>query len=294
MRFLALLLLAACAPAPVDLVSDATGLSTPRGGLGPYGVGRTTWRVPVRVTESAVAEVHVPLDADGRVAEGPFPVVVFVHGGLVPLERYRWFSEHVTTRGYVALAVSHPSDLAIFAQGTSDEALRALRERASNPEDPLFGAVDPDAPAAIAGHSLGGVVAARSFIAAPDDFATVGIIASFPAPWDDLTERAGDPVLSIVGENDGSADLTRVEEAILAQPDPRLYAIVAGMNHYDWADDVTEDELARDGERGRDVDVARIDAMRVIDTWLDAWMRDQPDAQQDWFEEDFPGILETR
>lgn len=285
----ALLLLVACGPPSLEQVREASGDVAIPGLPGPHAVGRVSWRAPVHVTGSTVIEVHRPLDVDG-----PFPPVAFVHGGLVPPERYRWWAEHVASRGYVVFTATHPADLAIFASGTSAESLERVREASQDTEHPLAGAVDPDAPAAIAGHSLGGVVAARCFVEDPEDFATVGIIASFPAGWDDLGTRAGDPVLSIVGANDGSADLTRVEAAILDQPEPRLYAVVEGLNHYDWADDVSEGELARDGARGRPVAEAREDAMRVIDTWLDGWLRDDAEALDAWFEADFPGVAETR
>jgi len=288
------LLALGCTPPALESVRAPSDAVRTAGQPGPLGVGRTSWRAPVRVTESTVIEVHAPVDAQGQLVGGPYPPVVFVHGGLVGPERYRWWAEHVASRGYVVLTATHPADLAIFAQGTSDEALAHLRDAAQDPDHPLYGAVLPDAPAAVTGHSLGGVVAARSFVEDPQDFVTLGIIASFPAGWDDLTTRAGDPVLSIVGENDGSADLTRVRDAILDQPDPRLYAVVDGMNHYDWADDVSEGELARDGERARPVPQAREDAMRVMDTWLDAWMLDDASALDAWSSADFDGVQETR
>lgn len=286
---LSVLWLSACGPDPLLTVVEASEGPRVAGQVGPYAVGRTAWRIPVRVTESSRIEVHAPLDLGE-----PAQPVLFVSGGLVPPTRYRWWAEHVASRGYLVITAEHPSDLAIFASGTSFEALEAVRVASERSGHPLEGLLDVDAPAAVAGHSLGGVVAARTFIEAPEDFSTLGIIASFPAGWDDLSERAGEPVLSIVGANDGSADLSRVEAAILAQPDPRLYAVVDGLNHYDWADEVSEGELARDGERGRPVAEARTDAMRVIDTWLDAWLLDQEAARVDWFEADFMGVEEVR
>ena len=292
--FFPLVLLAACGPPPLERVADAA-VEEPSGyAPGTYAVGRTSWRAPVRVTESTRVEVHAPIAEDDALLPGPYPPVVFVHGGLVEPERYRWWAEHVASRGYVVMTATHPADLAIFAQGTSSEVLDQVRDASEDPAHPLYRSLDPTAPAAIAGHSLGGVVAARTFVEDPGDFATVGIIASFPADWDDLTTRAGEPVLSIVGANDGSADLTRVEDAILAQPDPRLYAVVEAFNHYDWADGVSEAELARDGERARPVDEARADAMRVISVWLDAWLKDDAEALEDWSSTDFPGVEETR
>ncbi|MFK7927683.1 MAG: alpha/beta hydrolase [Myxococcota bacterium] len=285
-----------CTAPSLQVVSEplAGGGAGIAGTPGPFGVGRTSWRGQVRVTESSIFEVHVPVLADGELADGPFPAVLFVHGGLVGPGRYRWWAEHVASRGYVVVTATHPSDLAIFAQGTSGEALDAVRNASQNENHPLFGAVDPRAPAAVTGHSLGGVVAARAFVENPQDFSTLGIIASFPAGWDDLSERAGDPVLSIVGANDGSADLQRVRDAILAQPDPRLYAVVDGFNHYDWADDVSAEELAKDGERARPVAEARTDAMRVMDTWLDGWMTADAEAQDRWFNSSFSGVEVTR
>jgi len=251
------------------------------------------WTIPAHVSDSARVRVFAPVDAEGALLPGPHPPVVFLHGGFVAPDRYDWWAIHVASRGYVVALPDHPARLAIAAQGHALEALEALRRQAGRP-GPLAGVVGPEAPAAVAGHSLGGVAATRAWLGAPQDFATLAIVASFPAPWDDVAGRPDAPALSIVGENDGSADLSRVREGFEALAGPRLYAEVEGLNHYDWADGVTEGELDGDGPRGRPVPEARADAMAVMDTWLDAWLLDDPQARAAWATADFPGIEEGR
>lgn len=270
-----LVLLAACAaPPPLEPAAPpAPDAPLIPGVRGPFGAARTSWRAPARVTERIVVEVTVPVDADGAVLPGPHPALVLLPGGLVAPERYRWIAEHAATRGYVVVAPHAPADLALFAPGNARAALDAARAEAAT-DGPLAGALDPELPAAVIGHSLGGVTAAQAWYADPDDFSALAMIAAFPTGNVRPDRRDPEPVLSIVGSTDERADAAKIFEGFERFPSPRLHAVIAGLNHYDWADDVSEAELRRDGPRERSVAVARTDGMRVIDTWLDAALRD--------------------
>jgi dienelactone hydrolase len=296
MRSLAptLALLAACsAPPTLDpAVPAAPGAPLIPGVRGPHGAARTSWRAPARVTERIVVEVTVPVGADGALLPGPHPAVVLLPGGLVAAERYRWIAEHAATRGYVVVAPHAPADLALFAPGNARAALDAARAEAAA-DGPLAGALDPDVAAAVIGHSLGGVTAAQAWYADPDDFSALGMIAAYPTGNVRPDRRDPEPVLSIVGSTDERADAAKILDGFERFPSPRLHAVIAGLNHYDWADDVSEAELRRDGPRERPVDVARTDGMRVFDTWLDAALRDDPIARVAFDGDDFGANVEV-
>lgn len=116
------------------------------------------------------------------------------------------------------------------------------------------------------------------------------MIAAYPASGIPDSRQLGDPVLSITGSTDERADATRIRDGLFRFDEPRLLAVVDGLNHYDWADDVSEAELNRDGPRERPVAQARVDAMRVIDTWLDYALRDSTIARVQFQGGDFGGV----
>ncbi|TVQ94469.1 MAG: hypothetical protein EA397_02025 [Deltaproteobacteria bacterium] len=293
MRSILLVLLLGCAePAPLTQVRPAND-STPliAGQPGPFGVGRTSWRAPARVTERVHLEVHVPLDDDGEIV-GPTHAVVLLSGGLVRPDRYRWMSEHLASRGFAVIVPTPPANLALFAPGNAREALHRVRE-ASMDGGPLHGLLD-ERPAAVTGHSLGGVTAAEAWAADPEDFSTLGIIAAYPTGTVRPDRRPDSPMLSITGETDERADPDRIRAGFERFVGPRLFAEVQGLNHYDWADEVSQAELDRDGPRLRPVEEARLDAMRVFDTWLDAALREDPEAWEAFTSADFDGVEVAR
>lgn len=291
--FLIVALIGCAAPADLEpvLEPDSDRAFAP-GTQGPHGVARTSWYAPMRIVERSRIEVSLPLDEAGVPLEGPLPAVVFLPGGLVAPERYRWIAVHAASRGYVVIAPDAPADLALFAVGNAREALDQVR-RQSERDGPLHGAID-DSPAAIMGHSLGGVTAAQAWHADPDDFAALAMLAAFPTQSVDPDERVDSPVLSIIGSTDERADAQRVRDGFERFVEPRLFASVGGLNHYDWADDVTQGELARDGERLRPVQTVRADAMRVVDTWLDYALSGDQRAEAAYNRGGFPNVEVAR
>jgi alpha-beta hydrolase superfamily lysophospholipase len=149
------------------------------GERGPFGVLRVPRRVRARVDAAIDVTVLVPLEASGATTRRR-PVAVLVHGGLVSPERYEWLAVHLAMRGFVVLVPAHALDLAFFEQENAIAALRVLRARPREPGDPLEGTMD-DEPAAILGHSLGGVVAASLWDEHPEELDELVLFASFPA-----------------------------------------------------------------------------------------------------------------
>ncbi len=265
---------------------------------GPLGAARVTLHANVRVDQALDIEVTYPSNAGGelvRASRAPWPAVVFVQGGLVSASRYRWIASHLATRGYVVAVPTHIADLAFFETDNAVLALRALQHAATG-TGTLAGCVATSAAhpgAAVMGHSLGGVVAVREWLAG--SFDAVALLASFPAEGDPLHGRAGAPVLSLVGQNDTRKSPAQAYvDGFLRFDPPRLFARIDGMNHYQWTDDATAEELASDGAQGRSNAAVRRDALRILDLWLDATLKNDATAREALAATSFPGTTLVR
>jgi len=268
-----LMLLLACAPTgPGEVViapdEARDGLD---GAEGPYGAAWLPVRVQARVDGAVDAEVVFPSDASGEPLDGPFPALIFVQGGLVTPERYRWISAHAATRGYVGISAQHKGDLAIFEADNGRFALEGVEAIESGT---LAGLLEPGADAVVTGHSLGGVVAPILWV---DDPRMVGmaIIASYAANSTPVEERTDSLTLSLTGAEDGSALREDVEEGWERLGGQTWLGVVEGMNHFNWTDDATAENLEGDGVATRPEEETRRDAMRVFDAWMDASFGDE-------------------
>jgi len=268
-----LLLILACAPTGPGEVLIAPDEA--RDGLdgveGPYGAAWLSTTVQARVTEGVEAEVVFPSDADGEPLAGPFPALVFIHGGLVTPERYRWLAAHAATRGYVGVAAYHPAGLAI---SQIDNSLYALEAVENSESGTLAGLIEPGSDVVISGHSLGGVVSSILWV---DDPRMVGMamLAAYPADNTPVESKTDSLVLSLTGSVDGSAEQPDVEAGWERFGGETWLGVVDGMNHFDWTDDATPEELAGDGTSTRSLEETRRDAMRVFDVWMDASFGDE-------------------
>lgn len=290
-----MLLLACSPPAPVPDLAPDPGRDGLDGRLGPYGVAHATFRAPARVSEVVPYDVSWPALADGTLdpSGAPYPVAAFVPGGLVDPPRYRWIATHLASRGYVVLQPYSVLELAIFESDNASLALEDARWRAERPGGVLSGGLSP-APAYAMGHSLGGVVAAFRWTADPDAFEGLAVLASWAAAGTPIEEQGGRPSLVLIGSEDrsGAATATAWEEH-QRFPDPTWFGIIDGMNHYDWLDLPRDGSLLADGVSLRPPEETRIDALRVMDAWLDANMRDDPVAAARLAARDFPHISEA-
>ena len=282
------MLLAACAGEPVSW-EDPDPARTGLDGLeGPYGAASVDLRASARASEAVLVEIVYPSDERGEPDVSDAPTVVLVHGGFVAPDRYRWLAVHWATRGYVVAMPRADWLLAITQPGNGEVALRALRE-ASGSDGRLEGLVASDGPVAVSGHSLGGVLAAGQW-ARDDGVEGLVLLASFPAAGTDLSGASDKPAVALAGETDAKAPPDDVESHLEPIEGPLWYGVVDGMNHYAWTDDPSEGELAGDGEQTRSVGETRRDAQRVLDTWLDAWLRDDP-AALGRLDGAFPGVV---
>ena len=243
-----------------------------QGDAGPHGVGCSRVRRQLHVTDGVTLQVCWPTAADGSLAPGgPFPGVALLAGGLVDPARYDWLVTHLASRGAIVVVPEFSFDLAILDLEPAYVATQLLRDAAPGGAATglLQGAVRVDNGLAVVGHSLGGVVATRLWLDEPDIGALV-LLASYPDDGDDVTARAGDPVLSLGGTQDKVALASDVRAGFERFAPPRWLAMVEGMHHAGWTDGVPDDELVGDGVPTRPIDELRQDAMRLLDAFLDA------------------------
>lgn len=284
---LALGLALGCDPVGEELLASGSG----RGDLadfGPFGAMRFRTQMRVRADQALPVDVYVPLDGD-VLAEGPFPPVVIIQGGLVSTERYRWLAIHATSRGFVALAPAHLADLAFFEQGNGIDTLRAARSESETGVGPLAGRV-ADVPGLITGHSLGGVVAVKGWLGAPDLFSHVVLLASLPDASDDIAGRSDGRVVSLTGSEDGRIAPDEVLAGAEGFAASTVVARIEGMNHYQLTDDASEADLASDGEATVPDAVAKARTLYLFDAALDE-LTASPDGVLDRPDE-WPGGIE--
>lgn len=256
----------ACSGPAERLLEPDPGWTGQPGERGPYGVELTSLRLSDGLTLGVDTEVALPFRSDGPA--GPLPAVVAVQGGFVPVERYRWLAVHLASRGYVVLAPRHPLDLAFFGQDNGLAALRAARRASDDGSGELSHRIT-GAPASVVGHSLGGVVATKIWLRAPsDEVANLGLLAAIPDPADDAAARTAGRVLALAGSRDekiGPAEIAAGAAAF----DSAQVAVIAGMNHYQYTDRATPDELSQDGAPTTTDASARRAVLTLLDALVD-------------------------
>lgn len=286
-----LALLACARTGSLTVVVEADPARTGTDGTdGPYGAAVVERRYAARVTEGVWTRVWWPVDGDGAPAVTGAPAMVLVQGGSVAVDRYDWLASHLATRGYGVVMPEHPFDLAILAVGNAQDAWVGV---VGDTGAPFTGVFDPRQPLGVAGHSLGGVVAAMNWVE-DERFDAVALLAAYPADGTAVGTRAGSPVLVMVGSDDGASLPTDVEAGFERFGEPRWYGEVEGMNHYAWTDDATEADLAKDGVASRPDAETRPDALNLLDTWMDAVLGHDGDARDRLDAGEFPGVEVSR
>ena len=157
---------------------------------------------------------------DGAPGDGaPVGGVIFYPGGKVSPRSYLPLFRRVVGEGYLAYIVKMPLDLAVMDVDRALEAIEAAESRDGDPESWH-----------IVGHSLGGAMAAQLVDRNPEVFASLTLLASYPAGGVDLTDDAVE-VLSVYGTRDGVADVDAIQEAADQYPDDAEFLAISGGNH---------------------------------------------------------------
>jgi pimeloyl-ACP methyl ester carboxylesterase len=248
---------AACVPPAGDPVLDADARYIDvDGARGPFAVYRT------EIASPSSADVFYPTEVD--VAR---PLAVVVQGGLVAAERYHWLAVHLASKGFVTVVPQHVLDLAFFQQWKWARVLDEVKRLASDPESALAGLVD-DAPGIALGHSLGGVVAAKAWLADEERVHTLVLLGGVPDTADDNSARSSGRVLSLTGSKDIRVTPLDAEEGASVYTAPTTVAAIEGMNHYQWTDAYTDGELETDGTPTVTDLTARARGLTLIDDAL--------------------------
>jgi len=200
-----------------------------------FGIG-WAWPILVRpplvigqdaVTDAASAAIVPSLeDAGGRTivvrppsgtAERDVLVVVY-SGGLVRPQAYEWLARTLAARGYLTVIPEFSFDLAVTDVDRADTLIARYGEGKQ---------------VVIAGHSLGGAMAAQYAAdreKAGSGLAGLVLMAAYPADSADLSAAAL-PVLSLVGENDEVVDDAALQSGWDLLPADTERVEVAGSVH---------------------------------------------------------------
>ncbi len=160
----------------------------------------------------------------------PTTGLIIYPGARVTARAYAPTAHAAADAGYLAVIVPMPSNMAIFAPSRADEVI------AAHPEIKHW---------AIAGHSLGGSMAAQYAHADPAKVQGLILWASFPAKKDDLSAT---PIITSVlyGSDDGLAQPSQVLASKPYLPATTQWIEIKGGNHaqFGWYGEQAGDNAA--------------------------------------------------
>lgn len=150
-------------------------------------------------------------------ADGGADTLLIVYpGGLVRPHAYAWLGVALAPVGVRTLIPAMPLDLAVLARDRASTLIE--RER------------DGERLVVVAGHSLGGAMAASWLSRHPGDADALVLMGAYPAAGDDLS-GTDLPTLVLAAEHDGLATLAEVEEGMTRLPARSGMEIVDGAVH---------------------------------------------------------------
>ncbi|MCZ7557573.1 MAG: dienelactone hydrolase family protein [Bacteroidia bacterium] len=166
------------------------------------------------------------------VSSGPYPMIAFGHGFAMQTSYYNSYYEHLASHGYIVIAPQFPDT----QHGELAQDLLAcldwLRQRNSDAQHALYGAVDTSR-AAVSGHSMGG---GASLLAASYDSRIKAAAPMCPAETTpSVIARMGQiagAVCIIAGSNDGITPLATHQQPMYNAALPgKSLAVLQGGNH---------------------------------------------------------------
>ena len=141
--------------------------------------------------------------------------LIFYPGGRVDPRSYAPAAHEIAAQGYQTIIVPMPFNLAVFGSNSA----AAVIER--------FPDIDRWI---IAGHSLGGSMAARFALRRPDSVAGLVLWAAYPAAGDDFND-SNLTTAAVFGSLDGLVSQEDIESSRTLLPESNLEKIIDGGNH---------------------------------------------------------------
>ncbi|MFB9995218.1 alpha/beta hydrolase [Deinococcus oregonensis] len=145
-------------------------------------------------------------------------LLVFYSGGLVRPQAYEWLGTALASQGVRTVIPAFPLDLAVTGIGRADALIKQ------------FGAGKR---VILAGHSLGGAMAAQYAKDHRAQLMGLILMGAYPAGNVSLRDLPGTPlpVLSLLAEHDGVADATAVRDGLKRLPASARLTVINGAVH---------------------------------------------------------------
>lgn len=157
--------------------------------------------------------------------------LIIYPGGRVDPRSYAPTARAIAEQGYPVVIVPMPLNLAVFGAGKAADVIAAM------PEVERW---------AIAGHSLGGAMAANFIASNPEAADGLVLWAAYPAGSDDLSGLAGLTATSIYGTADGVASMEDVLAGAALLPPDTVWVPIEGGNHaqFGWYGPQSDQDIA--------------------------------------------------
>ena len=151
---------------------------------------------------------------EGYFFDGPGEenALIFYPGAKVEETAYAPLLHSLAAQGVDCFLIKMPLRLAIFGMNRADKI------RSEYPYERYY----------LAGHSLGGAMAANHAAGHPTDYAGLFLLAAYPSK--DMT-AVSFPVMFIYGENDNVLNREKLEEGFALSPPDYTVTKIAGGNH---------------------------------------------------------------
>ena len=159
-------------------------------------------------------------DVGGRVLSirpttEPRLLLILYPGGLVRPQAYEWLGRALADEGVHTVIPEFPVDLAVLGASRAEE---------------LIAEVGHGRPVVLAGHSLGGAMAASYAADHPDDVDGLVLLAAYPSTSTSLVD-AHFPALSLLAEHDEVAAEADVRDGLTRLPADTELVVVPGAVH---------------------------------------------------------------
>lgn len=182
--------------------------------LGPGSTALSSMQPDAVVTVETIQDWTVFRPIDIEVDTG----LIFYPGGRVDYLSYAPILNSIAEQGFLVVLVPMPLSMAFFAPDKAEDVI------AEFPEIENW---------ALAGHSLGGAMAARYCFNHPGEIQALVLWASYPANTDSLANQKI-AVLSIYGSEDGQ--VKKIKDSITLLPANTTWVEIIGGSHAQFGD----------------------------------------------------------